>query len=174
MNIKQNANRAASRAGAPNCWNFSRKQRFGPEVQNLTDVLADLRMLLARLSGNEITLTIEHGWRSWPVKVDIGPFRAGHRQHCRQRPRTPAEGRRALHASAMRGRGMFVHRHRELPEADYVLIEIADTRPKKTGIGARRAGQDLEPFFNHQGCRQGQRGLGPLHGPLRIIKQTGG
>ncbi|TGV75756.1 PAS domain-containing protein, partial [Mesorhizobium sp. M00.F.Ca.ET.149.01.1.1] len=50
MNIKQNANRAASLVRQ--LLAFSRKQTLRPEVLNLTDVLADLRMLLARLVGN--------------------------------------------------------------------------------------------------------------------------
>ncbi|TIL57661.1 MAG: hybrid sensor histidine kinase/response regulator, partial [Mesorhizobium sp.] len=45
MNIKQNANRAASLVRQ--LLAFSRKQTLRPEVLNLTDVLADLRMLLA-------------------------------------------------------------------------------------------------------------------------------
>ena len=53
---------------------FSRKQTLRPEVLNLTDVLADLRMLLARLVGNDIKLKVDHGRDLWPVKVDIGQF----------------------------------------------------------------------------------------------------
>ncbi|TIT57948.1 MAG: hybrid sensor histidine kinase/response regulator, partial [Mesorhizobium sp.] len=72
MNIKQNANRAASLVRQ--LLAFSRKQTLRPEVLNLTDVLADLRMLLARLVGNDIKLKIDHGRDLWPVKVDIGQF----------------------------------------------------------------------------------------------------
>ena len=72
MNIKQNANRAASLVRQ--LLAFSRKQTLRPEVLNLTDVLADLRMLLARLVGNQIKLKVDHGRDLWPVKVDIGQF----------------------------------------------------------------------------------------------------
>src|SRR5690606_3386617 len=72
MNIKQNANRAASLVRQ--LLAFSRKQTLRPEVLNLTDVLADLRMLLARLVGNDIKLKVEHGRDLWPVRVDIGQF----------------------------------------------------------------------------------------------------
>ena len=72
MNIKQNANRAASLVRQ--LLAFSRKQTLRPEVLNLTDVLADLRMLLARLVGNDIKLKVDHGRDLWPVKVDIGQF----------------------------------------------------------------------------------------------------
>jgi two-component system cell cycle sensor histidine kinase/response regulator CckA len=49
MNIKQNANRAASLVRQ--LLAFSRRQTLRPEVLALTDVLADLRMLLSRLSA---------------------------------------------------------------------------------------------------------------------------
>jgi len=68
MNIKQNANRAASLVRQ--LLAFSRKQTLRPEVLNLTDVLADLRMLLARLVGNDIKLKVDHGRDLWPVKVE--------------------------------------------------------------------------------------------------------
>ncbi|MGD9915729.1 MAG: PAS domain-containing protein, partial [Rhizobiaceae bacterium] len=72
MNIKQNANRAASLVRQ--LLAFSRKQTLRPEVISLTDVLADLRMLLSRLVGPEIGLKVEHGRDLWPVKADLGQF----------------------------------------------------------------------------------------------------
>ena len=72
MNIKQNANRAASLVRQ--LLAFSRKQTLRPEVLNLTDVLADLRMLLSRLVGNDIKLKVDHGRDLWPVRADIGQF----------------------------------------------------------------------------------------------------
>ena len=72
MNIKQNANRAASLVRQ--LLAFSRRQTLRPEVLALTDVLADLRMLLSRLVGNSIHLQIDHGRDLWPVKADLGQF----------------------------------------------------------------------------------------------------
>src|SRR3954466_13818792 len=72
MQIKQNANRAASLVRQ--LLAFSRKQTLRPEVLSLTDVLADLRMLLMRLVGNDSPLTVDHGRDLWPVKADIGQF----------------------------------------------------------------------------------------------------
>src|SRR5690606_8778569 len=72
MNIKQNANRAASLVRQ--LLAFSRRQTLRPEVLNLVDVLADIRMLLSRLVGNDITLAVEHGRDLWPVRADIGQF----------------------------------------------------------------------------------------------------
>ena len=72
MTIKQNANRAASLVRQ--LLAYSRKQTLRAEVLNLTDVLADLRMLLTRLVGTNVKLRVDHGRDLWPIKVDIGQF----------------------------------------------------------------------------------------------------
>ena len=70
MQIKQNANRAASLVRQ--LLAYSRKQTLRAEVLNLVDVMADLRMLLVRLVGSEVKLGIDHGRDLWPVSADIG------------------------------------------------------------------------------------------------------
>ncbi|MDA4630456.1 hybrid sensor histidine kinase/response regulator, partial [Escherichia coli] len=72
MNIKQNANRAASLVRQ--LLAFSRRQTLRPEVLDLTDVIADVRMLLTRLAGTQVNLKIEHGRDLWPVRADLGQF----------------------------------------------------------------------------------------------------
>ena len=85
MNIKQNANRAASLVRQ--LLAFSRKQTLRPEVLNLTDVLADLRMLLSRLVGNDIKLQ----GRSWPRPVaGQAPISASSSRSSSISPSTPA------------------------------------------------------------------------------------
>ena len=100
MNIKQNANRAASLVRQ--LLAFSRKQTLRPEVLNLTDVLADLRMLLARLVGNDVKLKVDHGRDLWPVRADIGQFEQVDRQPRGQCARRHAERRRADHPHPQR------------------------------------------------------------------------
>ena len=84
MNIKQNANRAASLVRQ--LLAFSRKQTLRPEVLNLTDVLADLRMLLARTRGYRGQAQGRPWPRSLADQSGYRPVRAGHRQSCSQRP----------------------------------------------------------------------------------------
>ena len=69
MNIKQNANRAASLVRQ--LLAFSRRQTLRPQVLEIADVLFDLRMLLDRLVGDQIELSIKHGRDVWPVKADV-------------------------------------------------------------------------------------------------------
>jgi len=168
MNIKQNANRAASLVRQ--LLAFSRKQTLRPEVQNLTDVLADLRMLLARLVGNEITLTIEHGRDLWPVKVDIGQFeQVIVNIAVNARDAMPKGGELSMRTRNVEAAECSSIGHRELPEADYVLIEIADTG---TGIAPDVLAKIFEPFFTTKDVGKGTGlGLSMVYG---IIKQTGG
>ena len=69
MNIKQNANRAASLVRQ--LLAFSRRQTLRPQVLQFGEVLSDLRMLLDRLMGDKVDLNVVHGRDLWPVKADI-------------------------------------------------------------------------------------------------------
>ena len=72
MEIKQNANRAASLVR--HLLAFSRKQTLRPQVLDLGEVLSDLTMLLRRLIGEKVILEVVHGRDLWPVKADISQF----------------------------------------------------------------------------------------------------
>ena len=70
MQIKQNANRAASLVRQ--LLAFSRRQTLRPQVLNLNDVLSDLSMLLNRLLGERVELEFGHGrdlWSSRPTST---------------------------------------------------------------------------------------------------------
>ena len=72
MNIKQNANRAASLVRQ--LLAFSRRQTLRPQILQMSDVLFDLRMLLHRLVGERVTLSITHGRDLWAIKADISQY----------------------------------------------------------------------------------------------------
>ena len=72
MQIKQNANRAASLVRQ--LLAFSRRQTLRPEVLNLGDLLSDLSMLLKRLLGERVELDLSHGRDLWFVKADVNQF----------------------------------------------------------------------------------------------------
>ncbi len=168
MNIKQNANRAASLVRQ--LLAFSRKQTLRPEVLNLTDVLADLRMLLARLVGNSIKLKVDHGRDLWPVKVDIGQFeQVIVNLAVNARDAMPEGGDLTVRTKNLRADETQAFGYREMVAADYVLVEIEDTG---SGIAPEVLKQIFEPFFTTKEVGKGTGlGLSMVYG---IIKQTGG
>ncbi|RUV68693.1 PAS domain-containing sensor histidine kinase [Mesorhizobium sp. M1A.F.Ca.IN.020.30.1.1] len=168
MNIKQNANRAASLVRQ--LLAFSRKQTLRPEVLNLTDVLADLRMLLARLVGNDIRLKIDHGRDLWPVKVDIGQFeQVVVNLAVNARDAMPTGGNLTVRTRNVMAEECKSFPYRELIPADYVLVEVEDTG---SGIAPEVLKKIFEPFFTTKEVGKGTGlGLSMVYG---IIKQTGG
>ncbi|RTM02031.1 MAG: PAS domain-containing sensor histidine kinase, partial [Hyphomicrobiales bacterium] len=168
MNIKQNANRAASLVRQ--LLAFSRKQTLRPEVLNLTDVLADLRMLLARLVGNDIKLKIDHGRDLWPVKVDIGQFeQVVVNLAVNARDAMPGGGDLTVRTRNVTADECKSFAYRELTPADYVMVDVEDTG---SGIAPDVLKKIFEPFFTTKEVGKGTGlGLSMVYG---IIKQTGG
>ncbi|TPJ43434.1 response regulator [Mesorhizobium sp. B2-5-4] len=168
MNIKQNANRAASLVRQ--LLAFSRKQTLRPEVLNLTDVLADLRMLLARLVGNDIKLKVDHGRDLWPVKVDIGQFeQVVVNLAVNARDAMPTGGDLTVRTRNVTAEECKNFAYRELTAADYVVVEVEDTG---SGIAPDVLKKIFEPFFTTKEVGKGTGlGLSMVYG---IIKQTGG
>jgi two-component system cell cycle sensor histidine kinase/response regulator CckA len=168
MNIKQNANRAASLVRQ--LLAFSRRQTLRPEVLNLTDVLADVRMLLARLTGSEIKLKIDHGRDLWPVKADIGQFeQVIVNLAVNARDAMPGGGDLTIRTRNVGAAECESYNKRELTPADYALVEIEDSG---TGIEPEVLKKIFEPFFTTKEVGKGTGlGLSMVYG---IVKQTGG
>jgi two-component system cell cycle sensor histidine kinase/response regulator CckA len=168
MNIKQNANRAASLVRQ--LLAFSRRQTLRPEVLALTDVLADLRMLLSRLVGNAINLQIEHGRDLWPVKADLGQFeQVIVNLAVNARDAMPEGGDLRIRTANVGARECEVFDYRGLEPGDYVMIEVEDSG---TGIAPDVLEKIFEPFFTTKEVGKGTGlGLSMVYG---IIKQTGG
>lgn len=168
MNIKQNANRAASLVRQ--LLAFSRKQTLRPEVLTLTDVLADLRMLLSRLVGNDIKLKVDHGRELWPVKADIGQFeQVVVNLAVNARDAMPTGGELTVRTRNVPAEASKAYAYRELAAGDYVLVEVEDTG---SGIPPDVLKKIFEPFFTTKEVGKGTGlGLSMVYG---IIKQTGG
>lgn len=137
---------------------------------SLTDVLADLRMLLARLAGPSVKLVIEHGRDLWPVKADLGEFeRVVVNLVTNARDAMPDGGGLTIRTRNLAGNEVPALGHREITPQDYVSVEVIDTG---SGIPPDVLKQIFEPFFTTKEVGKGT-GLG-LSMAYGIVKQTGG
>jgi two-component system cell cycle sensor histidine kinase/response regulator CckA len=168
MQIKQNANRAASLVR--HLLAFSRKQTLRPQVLDIGEVMSDLTMLLRRLIGEKVTLTMVHGRDLWPVKVDISQFeQVVVNLAVNARDAMANGGRLQVRTSNVTKTESERYHAKGMPAADYVLIEVADSG---TGIPAKILDKIFEPFFSTKEVGKGTGlGLSTVYG---IIKQTGG
>jgi two-component system cell cycle sensor histidine kinase/response regulator CckA len=168
MQIKQNANRAASLVR--HLLAFSRKQTLRPQVLDIGEALSDLTMLLRRLIGEKVALDVVHGRDLWPVKVDISQFeQVIVNLAVNARDAMPNGGRLTVSTSNVTAQESVRFDAKGMPAADYVLVEVADTG---VGIPPNIIDKIFEPFFSTKEVGKGTGlGLSTVYG---IIKQTGG
>lgn len=169
MNIKQNANRAASLVRQ--LLAFSRRQTLRPQVLHLSDVLFDLNMLLDRLAGDKIKLEVKHGRDLWPIKADVSQLeQVIVNLVVNARDAMEGEGKLQIRtANINEDICREEHNYHELEPAEYVLIEVQD---EGTGMSNEVLDKIFEPFFSTKEVGKGTGlGLSTVYG---IIKQTGG
>src|SRR5262249_25895841 len=144
MQIKQNANRAASLVRQ--LLAFSRRQTLRPEVLDVGEVLADLTMLLRRLIGEKVTLEMIHGRDLWPVKTDLSQFeQVIVNLAVNARDAMPDGGKLEVRTSSISAADCARYPYKEMPAADYVLVEVKDTG---VGIPAELIEKIFEPLFS--------------------------
>jgi two-component system, cell cycle sensor histidine kinase and response regulator CckA len=168
MQIKQNANRAASLVRQ--LLAFSRRQTLRPQVLDLREALNDLSMLLRRLIGEKVGLEVVNGRDLWPVKVDISQFeQVIVNLAVNARDAMPDGGKLLVRTSNITASECPKYAHEPMPDADYVLVEVSDSG---TGIPPDIIEKIFEPFFSTKEVGKGTGlGLSTVYG---IVKQTGG
>jgi two-component system cell cycle sensor histidine kinase/response regulator CckA len=168
MNIKQNANRAAGLVRQ--LLAFSRRQTLRPQVLALSDVLADLSILLDRLLGEKVHLTMVHGRDLWPVMADLNQLeQVIINLAVNARDAMPGSGKLEIRTSNLLAAKIADYGYTSMPVADYVMIEVEDNG---SGIAPDIIEKIFEPFFSTKEVGKGTGlGLSTVYG---IIKQTGG
>lgn len=172
MQIKQNANRAASLVRQ--LLAFSRKQTLRPQVVQLGDVLSDLSMLLRRSLGERVGLDMIHGRDLWPVRADVTQLeQVILNLAVNARDAMPDGGKLTIRTANVAAADIARHRSKDdpvdMPESDAVMIEVTDTG---TGIPDEIKQKIFDPFFSTKEVGKGTGlGLSTVYG---IVKQSGG
>ncbi len=168
MNIKQNANRAAGLVRQ--LLAFSRQQTLRPQVLQLGDVLSELSILLGRLLGENVELSLDQASDLWPVKADLHQFeQVIINLAVNARDAMPDGGKLAIrtaNVSELQSRELGLT---HVPPGEYVMIEVQDSG---CGMSEEVKHKIFEPFFSTKEIGRGTGlGLSTVYG---IIKQTGG
>lgn len=167
MSIKQNAIRAA--ALVRQLLAFSRKQTMMPKVYDISDSMADLGVLLKRVVGDKVDLTINHGRDLWPVYVDIHNLeQVLVNLASNARDAMPQGGKFSL-ATYNLPKDLTQTIGHPLPVADYVVVQSVDTG---AGIPKEILNKIWDPFFTTKEVGKGTGlGLSMVYG---FVKQSGG
>ncbi len=168
MNIKQNANRAAGLVRQ--LLAFSRQQTLRPQVLQLGDVLSELSILLGRLIGENVELSLDQAGDLWPVKVDLHQFeQVVINLAVNARDAMQDGGKLSIRTANVGEDESRVLGVSYVPPGEYVMIEVQDTG---TGMSEEIRQKIFEPFFSTKETGRGTGlGLSTVYG---IIKQTGG
>ncbi|AWI89388.1 hybrid sensor histidine kinase/response regulator [Methylobacterium sp. DM1] len=165
MQIKQNANRAASLVRQ--LLAFSRRQTLRPEVMDVGEALSDLTLLLKRLLGERVQLDFRHGREIWPIKADVNQFeQVIVNLAVNARDAMPGGGSLTIRTANCPVDG---ERPVGIPAGDHVMIEVTDTGE---GIPPEVRQKIFEPFFTTKEIGKGT-GLG-LSTVFGIVNQSGG
>jgi two-component system, cell cycle sensor histidine kinase and response regulator CckA len=168
MQIKQNANRAASLVRQ--LLAFSRRQTLRPQVLQLNDAITDVQMMVKRLLGEKVDMGMTYGRDLWLVQADVNQFeQVVVNLAVNARDAMPDGGKLSLRTQNVAAKETFAFNYKGLPSADYVMLEVADTG---TGMTPETMEKIFEPFFTTKEVGKGT-GLG-LSTVFGIVKQSGG
>jgi two-component system, cell cycle sensor histidine kinase and response regulator CckA len=148
---------------------FSRKEIIQPTLLDLNVVVADIRVMLARLIGEDVTIVLNLGAALSPVKADRGQIeQIVLNLAVNARDAMPKGGTLTIatangDADECRAQGPLA------ATASCVVLTVADTG---TGMTSEVRAHLFEPFFTTKGIGKGTGlGLATVHG---IVTRNGG
>ncbi|MBI4566540.1 MAG: response regulator [Planctomycetes bacterium] len=149
---------------------FSRKQVLQPRVVDLNESVQEMQMLLGRLIGEDVTLSLQLSPEGGRVKVDPGQMeQVIMNLAINARDAMPQGGKLTIETRRVFLDEEYAGRHVGVVPGYHVVLIVSDTG---TGMDKETMGHLFEPFFTTKPQGKGTGlGLATVYG---IIKQSGG
>jgi len=149
---------------------FSRKQVIEPEIIDLNSTISDMKRMLTRIIGEDISLITETADDLWNVKADPGQIeQVVVNLAVNARDAMPDGGTLRLATANVVLDREYAATHLEVEPGNYVLLEVSDTG---CGMDENVISRVFEPFFTTKPLGVGTGlGLATVYG---IIRQSGG
>ncbi|MEO8698523.1 MAG: PAS domain S-box protein [Kofleriaceae bacterium] len=149
---------------------FSRQQVLQPRVVALDEVLEGMKVMLQRLLGEDVTLSIVTPAELGHVLADPGQIeQVVMNLAVNARDAMPDGGVLSIQTSDLHLDVGYLSGFAEIPPGDYVVLSVSDTG---TGMDATTRLRIFEPFFTTKAPGKGT-GLG-LSTVFGIVQQSGG
>ena len=149
---------------------FTTQQIIQPRVLDVNDTIADIRRMITRLIGENITVRFVPGAAVWHVRAD--PWQLQQvmvNLVVNSRDSMPGGGRLTIRTQNLRFALPHLERGASVPPGDYTELAVGDTGAGMTRQTLERL---FEPFFTTKEVGKGTGlGLATVYG---IIKQSGG
>ncbi|MFN6963443.1 MAG: response regulator [Pyrinomonadaceae bacterium] len=149
---------------------FSRRQVLQPQVMNINDPVEEVRVLLERLIGENISLELDLAEDAGFVEADPSQLtQVIMNLAVNARDAMPAGGQLLIQTRNADLDENFVERHLGSVAGRYALLSVSDTG---TGMPEETQKHIFEPFFTTKDLGKGTGlGLATVYG---IVKQSGG
>jgi two-component system cell cycle sensor histidine kinase/response regulator CckA len=149
---------------------FSRKEIIQPTLLDLNLIVADIRVMLARLIGEDVTVVVGLGAALAPVKADRGQVeQIVLNLAVNARDAMPNGGTLTIRTANVELDEDYAKTHLAVTPGPYVALTVTDTG---TGMTPEVQARLFEPFFTTKGPGKGTGlGLATVHG---IAVRSGG
>ncbi|HEV2104037.1 MAG TPA: PAS domain S-box protein [Candidatus Acidoferrum sp.] len=149
---------------------FSRQQMLQPQVLDLRQIVERTQVLLTRLIGENIELTVLIEPELWNVKADPGQIeQVLLNLAVNARDAMAQGGHITIEARNVEMDASYVEEHQQVTAGSYVMLAVEDTG---SGMDHATQARIFDPFFTTKELGKGTGlGLATVYG---IVKQSGG